>query len=76
MEELKNNFSSFFHEIEQQLQNKQQNTKYDPEPDLSTVKKTNGPSYASTVFKLPVDYLNKDQKHSLSPVVVSDLEMV
>jgi len=69
MEELKNNFNSFFHEIEHQLQNKQA-------ADASTVKKTNGPSYASTVFKLPVDYLSKDQKHSLSPVVVSDLEMV
>ena len=32
--------------------------------------------YAQTVFKLPIDYLEQNEKHPLSNIVSSDLELV
>jgi hypothetical protein len=75
MEELKKQFGSFFPHLV--LDNLSMNVCSDDAAQSSTAKsEPQKPSYASTVFKLPIEYVDVEKKHALSPKVVSDLEMV
>ena len=77
MEELKKQLGSFFPNLDLDTFSINVGSDDTTTPP-STVKSdpVKPAAYASSVFKLPIEYVEVEKKHALSPTVVSDLEMV